>query len=111
MLAFGENFPQSDGRASDLPQQAFAIATAGAGLVSFALVLALVEQVVLENVEENVKRGSPVVTSGHVRSCLVVEHMPWCMQANVAAHEAACTHLPTGQCLLLHCPALSDGPE
>lgn len=66
MLLFGENFPQPDGSSSDLPQQAFAIATAGAGLVSFALVLALVEQVVLENVEANVKRGSPVVTSGHV---------------------------------------------
>ncbi|KAK9800732.1 hypothetical protein WJX73_002178 [Symbiochloris irregularis] len=65
VLAFGENFPQTDGRTPDLPQQVFAIATAGAGLVSFALVLALVEQVVLENVEENVKRGSPVITSGH----------------------------------------------
>ena len=64
MLAFGGNFP-ADG-ASKIGDQAFALAVAAAGLVSFALVLALVEQVVMELVEENVKRGSRIVTSGHV---------------------------------------------
>ena len=70
VLAFGENFP-APGTGSPLAEQAFAVAIAGAGLVSFALVLALVEQVVLENVEENVKRGSPIVASGHVRTSRV----------------------------------------
>ena len=37
------------------------------GLASFALVLALVEQVVLEVIEDNVKRGSKVYQRGHVR--------------------------------------------
>lgn len=35
------------------------------GLVAFALVLALVEQVVLAGLEENVQRGSRVFESGH----------------------------------------------
>ncbi len=46
------------------------------GLASFALVLALVEQVVLEVIEDNVKRGSKVYQRGHVRlaSMRVVGH-------------------------------------
>jgi hypothetical protein len=36
------------------------------GLCAFALVLALVEQVVLEGMEANVKRGSRVYEAGHV---------------------------------------------
>lgn len=63
VLAFGENFPAAGGQGIT---QAFSLAIASAGLVSFALVLALVEQVVLENVEQNVKKGSPIITTGHV---------------------------------------------
>ena len=36
------------------------------GLASFALVLALVEQIVLEVIESNVKRGSSVYERDHV---------------------------------------------
>ena len=36
------------------------------GLASFALVLALIEQVVLEVLESNVRRGSRVYEAGHV---------------------------------------------
>ena len=47
------------------PSQLFAIITAVFGLASFALVLALIEQVVLEVLENNVKRGSTCFESGH----------------------------------------------
>jgi hypothetical protein len=39
------------------------------GLAAFAMVLALVEQVVLETLEANVKRGSKVFETGHVSGC------------------------------------------
>ncbi|KAL4421226.1 hypothetical protein ABPG75_010517 [Micractinium tetrahymenae] len=45
--------------------QLFAIVTAVFGLASFALVLALIEQVVLEVLESNVKRGSQCYEQGH----------------------------------------------
>lgn len=60
---FGQEFP---GPESPVSQQAFAVVTAMVGLCAFALVLALVEQVVLEGMEANVKRGSSVYESGHV---------------------------------------------
>lgn len=47
------------------PSQLFAIITAVFGLASFALVLALIEQVVLEVLENNVKRGSMCYERGH----------------------------------------------
>ncbi|WIA29180.1 hypothetical protein OEZ86_011691 [Tetradesmus obliquus] len=59
---FGQEFP---GPESPVSQQAFAVVTAMVGLCAFALVLALVEQVVLEGMEANVKRGSSVYESGH----------------------------------------------
>lgn len=65
---FGQEFPAGD---SPLAQQVFAVATAIMGLCVFALVLALVEQVVLEAMEANVKRGSRVYETGHVRVWLV----------------------------------------
>ncbi len=46
--------------------QVFGVAVASVGLASFALVLALVEQIVLEVIESNVKRGSSVYEAGHV---------------------------------------------
>lgn len=60
---FGQEFPKGD---SSLAQQVFAVATAAMGLCVFAVVLALVEQVVLEGMEANVKRGSRVYETGHV---------------------------------------------
>lgn len=72
MLAFGGNFP-AEGTAK-VADQAFALAIAAAGLLCFALVLALFEQVVMEAVEDNVKKGSRIFTSGHVTaplSCFV----------------------------------------
>ena len=60
---FGQEFPAPD---SPLAQQVFAVVTAVMGLCAFALVLALVEQVVLEGMEANVKRGSIVYETDHV---------------------------------------------
>lgn len=48
-------------------EQAFGVVAASIGLASFALVLALVEQIVLEVIESNVKTGSAVYETGHVR--------------------------------------------
>jgi hypothetical protein len=63
---FGQEFPAPD---SPLGQQVMSVATAMVGLAAFAMVLALVEQVVLETLEANVKRGSKVFESGHVSHC------------------------------------------
>lgn len=60
---FGQEFPAPD---SPLGQQVLAVGTAVVGLAVFAMVLALVEQVVLEALEANVKRGSKVFEAGHV---------------------------------------------
>lgn len=46
--------------------QLFGVAAITTGLALFALVLALVEQVVLQVLEENVQRGSRVYETGHV---------------------------------------------
>lgn len=62
---FGQQFPSSDVPA---PQQACAVLTAVAGLCVFALLLALVEQVVLDWMDAHVKRGTEVYGSGHVRA-------------------------------------------
>jgi hypothetical protein len=67
---FGQEFP---GPESPVAQQAFAVVTAMVGLCAFALVLALVEQVVLEGMEANVKRGSRVYEAGHVSAGLVAQ--------------------------------------
>ena len=47
--------------------QVFGVVVATTGLASFALVLALVEQVVLEVIDDNVAVGSRVYEQGHVR--------------------------------------------
>jgi hypothetical protein len=46
--------------------QVFALMTAFVGLVTFALLLALVQQVVLDANTANVRRGAPVYEEGHV---------------------------------------------
>ena len=59
-----QEFPSPD---SSLAHQIFAVAVAAVGLSAFALMLALLEQVVLESIEANVKRGSRVFEKNHVR--------------------------------------------
>ena len=61
----------------------FAVGVAAIGLAAFALVLALVEQVVLQVVDENVARGSRVFETGHVR-------LP--CDLFCAPHQLACMH-------------------
>lgn len=58
---FGE-FPEVP---KTFAQQAFSIAMAITGLAAFAIVLALVEQLVLQILTENVSRGSQVYEEGH----------------------------------------------
>jgi len=64
-VIFGQQLPDE---ATSFAQQAFAVSVAAIGLAAFALVLALVEQVVLQVVDENVARGSRVFETGHVRT-------------------------------------------
>ncbi len=59
---FGE-FPEVP---KGVAQQVFSIAMAITGLAAFAIVLALVEQLVLQILTENVSRGSQVYEEGHV---------------------------------------------
>ena len=67
VVILGQELPSA--QESELPAQVFAVVTAVLGLALFALILALIEQVVLETLESNVKRGSKVYESGHY--CLV----------------------------------------
>lgn len=62
-VIFGQQLPDE---ATSFAQQSFAVSVAAIGLAAFALVLALVEQVVLQVVDENVARGSRVFETGHV---------------------------------------------
>ena len=68
VVVFGQDLP--DTTASVL-QQLWSLTVAAVGLAAFALVLALVEQVVLEVLKNNVQRGSQVYETGHVSpSCM-----------------------------------------
>lgn len=62
VVILGQELPEEK---ASFTQQLFAVGTAILGLASFALVLALVEQVVLEVLEGNVRRGSKVYEEGH----------------------------------------------
>ena len=62
-LVLGQDFPEVN---TNVVNQAFSLLAAALGLVSFALVLALVEQIVLEVVESNVRTGSPIYEKDHV---------------------------------------------
>jgi hypothetical protein len=65
VLSFGENFPSPfEGSPSS---QLFSVIVATFGLATFAVVVALVEQAVLELIDANVKRGSDVYEENHVR--------------------------------------------
>ena len=59
---FGE-FPEVP---KGVPAQAFSILAAITGLAAFAIILALVEQLVLEILTQNVSRGSQVYEKGHI---------------------------------------------
>ena len=64
VVVLGQDLPDE---AADTAQQVFSLAVAAIGLAAFALVLALVEQVVLQILDDNVRRGSRVFEHGHVR--------------------------------------------
>ncbi len=49
-----------------VPAQTFSIFAAITGLIAFAIVVALVEQLVLEILTQNVSRGSQVYEKGHI---------------------------------------------
>ena len=63
-VVLGQDLP--DVNATTVFYKIFAPLVATIGLVAFALVLALVEQLVLQVLEDNVKRGSRVFETGHV---------------------------------------------
>ena len=69
-VVFGQDLPDTT---ANVLQQLWSLMVAAVGLAAFALVLALVEQVVLEILKNNVQRGSQVYESGHVsrHSCAI----------------------------------------
>ena len=67
VVILGQELPPKG--SSTFPQQVFAVAIAFFGLASFALILALIEQVVLEILESQVTVGSKVYEQGHY--CLI----------------------------------------
>ena len=62
-MVLGQDLPDE---AASAVEQEFALAVAVIGLAAFALVLALIEQLVLSVLDENVRRGSRVYERGHV---------------------------------------------
>ena len=63
VVVFGQDLPDTT---ASILQQLWSLMVAAIGLAAFALVLALVEQVVLEVLKNNVQRGSQVYETGHV---------------------------------------------
>lgn len=63
VVVFGQELPEVT---ATLTAQLFGLATALVGLATFALVLALLQQVVLEVIDSNVAQGSRVYESNHV---------------------------------------------
>eukprot|EP00798_Chlamydomonas_sp_ICE-L_P025811 gene25811-11486_t len=63
VLSFAQDLPPK--AQASMAEQMFSVLTAYAGLLSFAMVLALVEQVVLEVIDSNVNRGSMVYETKH----------------------------------------------
>ena len=63
-VVLGQDLPDE---AASAMQQQFALVVAVIGLAAFALVLALIEQLVLSVLDDNVRRGSRVYERGHVR--------------------------------------------
>ena len=75
VVVFGQELPDST---ANILQQLWSLMVAAIGLAAFALVLALVEQVVLEVLKNNVQRGSQVYETGHVRFLLRGFHLQNC---------------------------------
>lgn len=63
MVVFGQELPD---RAASAALQLFSLVVAAIGFASFALVLALVEQVVLQVLDTNVRQGGMVYEDGHI---------------------------------------------
>ena len=63
VVVFGQELPDA---ASSAALQLFSLIVAAVGFASFALVLALVEQVVLQVLDTNVRQGGPVYEDGHI---------------------------------------------
>ncbi|KAK9801967.1 hypothetical protein WJX73_003033 [Symbiochloris irregularis] len=63
VVVLGQELPD---KAAPIADQTFSLAVAAIGLAAFALVLALVEQVVLEILQRRVSIGSPVYERGHI---------------------------------------------
>lgn len=83
-LVLGQDFPEVN---ANVVNQAFSLLAAALGLVSFALVLALVEQIVLEVVESNVRTGSPIFEKDHVR----LNPSGTCMRARTGQRALHCS--------------------
>ena len=64
-VVYGQQLPSPD---ASIGYQVFGVAVATTGLATFALVLALLQQVVLEVIDENVKQGRRVYEEQHVRN-------------------------------------------
>lgn len=75
VVVFGQELPDST---ANILQQLWSLMVAAIGLAAFALVLALVEQVVLEVLKNNVQRGSQVYETGHVRFLQLDFHLQNC---------------------------------
>ena len=63
LLTFGENFPDAS---ENWLFQVYSIAMGLLGVVGFALLLALTEQIILEVLESNVRQGTKVFERGHI---------------------------------------------
>lgn len=63
VVVFGQELPDT---AASAALQLFSLTVAAIGFASFALVLALVEQVVLQVLDTNVRQGGRVFEDGHL---------------------------------------------
>lgn len=100
------------------PRQAFSILMAITGLAAFAIVLALVEQLVLQILTENVSRGSQVYEEGHILVLAWAEtqrdrEVIWKILSQVRPHCPCCAGVRACS-KLVHCvksllPCYSSG--
>ena len=117
-VVYGQQLPSPD---ASIGYQVFGVAVATTGLATFALVLALLQQVVLEVIDENVKQGRRVYEEKHVRkpsTCRKILREPLVLprrlrhrwpsmeQGRHAAHWAC--NPAVKPCNVPHCPEASD---
>ena len=85
VVVFGQDLPDTT---ASILQQLWSLMVAGIGLAAFALVLALVEQVVLEVLKNNVQRGSQVYETGHVSGVQnSICRLPGALSAAAVSHQ------------------------